>query len=100
MNLRRSEMIVPAHDAAAAGRLAEVKPDVVVLDLEYSVPPKAKDAARAGLPALIRKAGESGAEVFVRVDRDTRWADARAAVHRGLNGIVFPGPDEPVEVSE
>jgi len=100
MNLRRSWMIVPAHDAAAADRVAAVKPDVAVLDLEYSVPPKAKGLARAGLPALIRKAGESDAEVFVRVDRDTRWADVRAAVHRGLKGIVFPGPDEPGEVGE
>jgi citrate lyase subunit beta/citryl-CoA lyase len=100
MNPRRSWMIVPAHDTAAAARVAEVKPDVAVLDLEYSVPPKAKDSARSGLAALIRKAGESEAEVFVRVERETRWADVRAAVHRGLKGIVFPGPDEPEEVSE
>src|SRR5262249_35969106 len=67
---------------------------------EYSVPPKAKDSARAALAELIRKAGEGDAEVFVRVDRDTRWADVRAAVHRGLKGIVLPGPEEPQEVSE
>ena len=100
MNPRRSWMIVPAHDAAAAARVAEFKPDVAVLDLEYSVPPKAKEAARSGLAALIRKVGESEAEVFVRVDRETRWADVRAAVHRGIKGIVFPGPEEPEEVSE
>lgn len=100
MNPRRSWMIVPAHDAAAAARVADVKPDVTVLDLEYSVPPKSRDFARSGLAALIRKAGEAGAEVFVRVDRDTRWADVRAAVHRGLKGIVFPGPEEPQEVGE
>src|SRR5262245_34886075 len=100
MGPRRSWMIVPAHDAAAAARVADVKPDVAVLDLEYSVPPKSKALARSGLAALIRKAGEGGAEIFVRVDRDTRWADVRAAVHRGLAGIVFPGPEDPQEVSE
>lgn len=95
LNNRRSWMIVPAHDAAALARCAELKPDVVVLDLEYTVPPKAKVAAREGLAAAIKTLGDSQLEVFVRVDRDTRWADVRAAMHRGIKGIVFPGPDAP-----
>jgi citrate lyase subunit beta/citryl-CoA lyase len=93
-------MILPAHDSAAVARCQEFKPDVAVLDLEYSVPPKAKEAAREGLAALVRKIGESDTEVFVRIDRETRWADARAAMHRGIKGIVFPGPEEPEEVTE
>jgi len=100
MNNRRSWMIVSAHDPAALTRYEEFKPDVVVLDLEYSVPPKSKEVARAGLGALIKKIGESPVDTFVRVDRDTRWADVRAAVHRGISGIIFPGPDEPEEVAE
>ena len=100
MNHRRSWMIVPAHDPAAVMRCAEFKPDVVVLDLEYSVPPKAKEAARSGLAALIKKIGDSQVETFVRIDRDTRWADVRAAMHRGITGIIFPGPDAPEEVAE
>jgi citrate lyase subunit beta/citryl-CoA lyase len=93
-------MVVPAHDPEAVARLLESRPDVAVLDLEYSVPPKSKDSARAGLAALLRTVAQDGAEVFVRIDRDTRWADVRAAVHRGITGIVFPGPEEPGEVSE
>jgi citrate lyase subunit beta/citryl-CoA lyase len=93
-------MILAAHDPAAVARCREFKPDVAVLDLEYSVPPKAKEAAREGLAALVRKIGESDTEVFVRIDRETRWADARAAMHRGIKGIVFPGPEEPEEVTE
>jgi citrate lyase subunit beta / citryl-CoA lyase len=97
---RRSWMILPAHDPAQALRYQEFKPDVMVLDLEYSVPPKSKGVARSGLGALINKVGDSQAKVFVRIDRDMRWADARAAVHRGITGIVFPGPEEPEEVAE
>src|SRR5688572_6824702 len=100
MNPRRSWMVVAAHDADAEARCKEFKPDVVVLDLEYTVPPKHKERARSALAALVRKLGASEAEVFVRVDRDTRWADVRAAVHRGVKGIVFPGPEAPEEVSE
>ena len=100
MNTRRSWMVVPAHDAAAVARHAEFKADVVVLDLEYSVPPKAKESARAGMDALVKKLGDSQIEVFVCIDRDTRWADVRAAIHRGIKGIVFPGPDSPEEIVE
>ena len=100
MNPRRSWLIVPAHDADAEARCRECKPDVAVLDLEYTVPPKHKELARSNLAALVRKLGAGDAEVFVRVDRETRWADVRAAVHRGIKGIVLPGPEEPDEVSE
>ncbi len=99
-NNRRSWMIVSAHDAAALARCADIKPDVVVLDLEYTVPPKAKAAAREGLTAVIQKLADSQVEVFVRIDRDTRWADVRAAVTRGIRGIVFPGADSTDEVAE
>ena len=98
MKPRRSWMILPAHDPAAVARHAEFEPDVAVLDLEYSVPPKAKEAARADLRELLGKLGE--AEAFVRIDRETRWADVRAAVYPGIRGIVFPGPEEPGEVAE
>jgi citrate lyase subunit beta/citryl-CoA lyase len=93
-------MILPAHDSAQVMRYQEFKPDVAVLDLEYSVPPKAKEAARSGLGTLVKKIGDAQTEVFVRIDRETRWADVRAAIHRGIKGIVFPGPEEPAEVVE
>lgn len=93
-------MILPAHEPAEVMRHPEFAPDVAVLDLEYSVPPKAKEAARADLRALVRKAGESRTEAFVRIDRDTRWADVRAAVYPGIRGIVFPGAEEPEEIAE
>ncbi len=99
-NNRRSWMIVPAHDSAAVTRCAQFKPDVMVLDLEYSVPPKAKAFAREGLGAHIKKIGDSQSQIFVRIERETRWADVSAAMHRGVTGIIFPGPDAPDEVAE
>lgn len=77
MNPRRSWLILPAHDPVEAMRHQEYKPDVAVLDLEYSVPPKAKEVARSELGTLIRKIGDSEALAFVRIDRETRWADVR-----------------------
>ena len=100
MNLRRSWMILPAHKPEEAMRFQEFKPDVAVLDLEYSVPPKAKEATRNSLEKLVREVAKTGTETFVRVDRETRWADVRAAMYRGIKGIVLPSPEEPQEVAE
>jgi citrate lyase subunit beta/citryl-CoA lyase len=100
MNTRRSWMILPANDPTAVLRCQQFKPDVVVLDLEYSVPPRAKELARSNLTTLIKSISEGASQVFVRIDRDTRWADVGAAVQRGIKGIVFPGPEEPGEVVE
>jgi citrate lyase beta subunit len=100
MNARRSWLIVPAHDTAAIDRHPSFEPDVVVLDLEYTVPPKRKEAARAGLAALVKKIADTQRVVFVRIERETRWADARAAVARGLKGILFPGPESAEEVAD
>jgi len=93
-------MIVPAHDPEAIARCEAADPDVVVLDLEYTVPPKHKEAARAGLAKLVKALGDKQRQVFVRIDRDARWADVRAGVARGIRGIVYAGPESAAEVSE
>ena len=100
MNPRRSWMILPAHKSDEVMRYRDFGPDVAVLDLEYSVPPKHKEAARASLEQLVREVGQSKTEAFVRVDRETRWADIRAAMYRGIKGIIVPGPEEPEELVE
>ena len=100
MNPRRSWMVVPAHDAEAGAQIATDAPDVTVLDLEYGVAPRHKDAARSVVGERVRRLADSQAQVFVRIDRDARWADAKAAVTRGIGGIVFPGPDSAAEVED
>lgn len=100
MSQRRSWLIVPAHDPEAIGRCEAADPDVVVLDLEYTVPPKHKDSARAGLARQVMALADRQREVFVRIDRDTRWADVRSAVARGIAGIVYPGAQSAEEVRE
>jgi citrate lyase subunit beta/citryl-CoA lyase len=100
MKPRRSWLIVPAHDAQAAANCVQHAPDVVVLDLEYTVPPRHKETARTSLATLAPKIADTQATVFVRIARKTRWTDVRAAVHRGIKGIIFPGADSAEEVAE
>ena len=100
MPRRRSWLVTPANDLEAMKRSLACAADVVVIDLEYSVAPKAKVTARSGLQNLVRELGPATCELFVRIDRDARWADARASVVRGVKGIVFPGPENAGEVVE
>jgi citrate lyase subunit beta/citryl-CoA lyase len=100
MKARRSWLIVPAQQPEKRIAADEAAPDVTVLDLEYSVPPRLKDETRANLKAAVRALGENHGELFVRIERATRWADVAAAITRGVSGIVFPGPETAEEVRE
>jgi citrate lyase subunit beta/citryl-CoA lyase len=99
-NSRRSWLIVPADHDDVVAYVDPHRADVTVLDLEYTVAPKNKDRARAGVSEQIAKLAAAGHEVFVRVDCTTRWADVRAAVSRGLRGIVLPSPDDASDIAE
>ena len=97
---RRSWLIVPADHGDVVAYAELYLADVTVLDLEYTVPPKNKDRARVGVAGQITKLAATGVEVFVRVDLATRWADVRAAICRGLTGIVLPSPDDAADIVE
>lgn len=98
--LRRSWLIVPADHDDVVAYAGQHGADVVVLDLEYSVAPKNKDHARAGITEQIAQLAAVGVEVFVRVDLATRWADVRSTISRGLTGIVLPSPDDAADIAE
>jgi len=100
MSERRSWLIVPAHAPDVVGRCEATDPDVIVLDLEYTVAPKHKTAARAALAPLVKTLADKQRTVFVRIDRASRWADVRACVGRGIAGIVYPGAESAEEVAE
>lgn len=97
---RRSWLVVPSYPSAPVLEIQQYGADVVVLDLEYSVSPKNKEQARLGLSAQIAELSRTVSDIFVRVAVETRWADVRAAVSRGLRGIVLPSPDEPADIVE
>jgi citrate lyase subunit beta/citryl-CoA lyase len=74
--------------------------DAIVLDLEDSVPPREKPAARELVQPSIGLAGKGGADVLVRINKafELAVADLDAAIRPGLAGIVFPKVESPVEV--
>jgi citrate lyase subunit beta/citryl-CoA lyase len=98
--VRRSWLIVPAHNAQALPEAANSKADVVVLDLQDTVHESRKHEARANVHGAIDMMRDTGAEVFVRSDIDLMYADLDASVWRGLSGVVLPGATSVDQVHE
>jgi citrate lyase subunit beta/citryl-CoA lyase len=66
---------------------------VICLDLEDSVPPAEKQAAREGVRASIESLKAAGKSVHVRVNHletGLTKADLEAAIGGGLDGLLFP----------
>ena len=95
--LRRSLLYVPAINARALEKAAELPADVVIVDLEDSVGAEAKDQARAAAVAAIRR-GFPGKTVALRVNGlETPWgqADLKAAVQAQPHVVVVPKVSTP-----
>ena len=83
-----------AKQGAAASRITGAGADAVVLDLEDSVKPADRPAARRWINDLLSDGLGEGQRVFVRVnaldaaaDLD---ADLQAVMHAGIEGLVLP----------
>jgi citrate lyase subunit beta/citryl-CoA lyase len=88
-------LFAPANRPDLVSKLPRSQPDAVVLDLEDSVPPDAKDdaraMARAGAAALLTQPAPPA--VLVRVNPvGSPWfaADVVEALEPGLAGVVVP----------
>jgi citrate lyase subunit beta/citryl-CoA lyase len=98
--LRRSLLFAPAVNARAMDKARTLACDAVILDLEDSVAPEAKDQAREAAAAAVRQ-GFPGKTVALRVNGlDTVWgqADIKMAASVRPDVVVLPkvaGP-EPV----
>ncbi|PKQ08525.1 MAG: CoA ester lyase [Alphaproteobacteria bacterium HGW-Alphaproteobacteria-10] len=87
----RSLLYVPADQPRFVARAHERGADALILDLEDSVAPDAKPAARAALAQSVASAGQSGCPVFVRVNSDAALAeDATMAAQAGAFGLYLP----------
>ena len=77
---RRSVLYLPGSNARALEKARTLPCDAVVLDLEDSVAPDAKDAAREQVLAALGSGGFGRREVVVRCNGlDTPWGEADLA---------------------
>ncbi len=98
---RRSMLFMPASNARAVEKARTLPIDGVILDLEDSIAPDGKDAARDAAVAAVKAGGFGHREVFMRVNGiDTPWHvdDITAAAHAGPDGIVVPKVSTPQQI--
>lgn len=101
----RSLMFVPATGEKFVAKAHTRGADVIILDLEDSIPLRQKPAARAALPAAAATVGQAGAEVAVRINRPLDYAvlDIAAAVMPAVGTLMLPkvmGPEHVRLLSE
>jgi citrate lyase subunit beta / citryl-CoA lyase len=100
MNIRprRSVLYMPGSNARAIEKARTLPADAVILDLEDSVAPDAKDEARKQVCAAVEAGGFGRREVVIRVNApDTTWAEAdlTAAVRAAPDAILIPKVSDP-----
>jgi citrate lyase subunit beta/citryl-CoA lyase len=97
---RRSVLYVPADKPRAIAKARTLPADAVIFDLEDSVAPEAKGAAREALREAL--AEPLPCEVAVRINGlDTEWAteDMLTAIAVGAGAVLVPKVDGPGAVS-
>ena len=88
----RSLLFVPATAERFVAKAHTRGADVIILDLEDSIPPAEKAAARAALPAAAAQIHGAGNEVAVRINRALELAipDIAAAVMPQVTALMLP----------
>lgn len=90
---RRSVLYMPGSNARALEKAKTLPVDGVILDLEDSVAPDGKEAARRQVTEAVKAGGFGVRELFIRVNGvDTPWHadDLAAAAHAAPDAILVP----------
>lgn len=100
--IRRSLLALSIDDPQLGQKAFASWADAIVLDAAKRPDRDWQEDLKARMPAAIHAAARGGAEVFVRIHRDTVLAELDATIFTGLAGVVLKGatgPDDLVTVS-
>ena len=95
---RRSALYMPGSNAKALAKASTLPADALILDLEDSVAPDQKIAAREQVVRAVRAGGFGGREVVIRINGPhTPWGedDLAAAAAAKPDAILLPKVDGP-----
>jgi len=99
---RRSILYVPGSNSRAIEKARSLPTDGLILDLEDSVAPEAKETARRQVAEILGSADFGPREIIVRVNGlDTPWgaADVGAIANSRADAILFPKINQPKDVA-
>ena len=104
-NSWRSLLFIPAVAEHFVAKAHTRGADVIILDLEDSIPPSEKEAARAALPGAAKTIAAHGQEICVRINRPLELAvpDVAAAIMPEVSTLMLPkvmGPEHITLLSE
>jgi citrate lyase subunit beta/citryl-CoA lyase len=94
---------MPGANQRALDRARDIPADALILDLEDSVAPEAKEEARGRVVAAVRAGDYGRRELVIRVNGpDTPWGrdDLAAAVAVGPDAILVPKVSSAAEVTQ
>ncbi len=102
---RRSMLYMPGSNPRALEKARSLPADSLILDLEDSVSPDAKQLAREQVVAAVEAGGYGHREIIVRINAlDTSWADADiraiAAAEVAPDGLLVPKVSTAAQVRE
>ena len=95
---RRSLLYMPGSNTRALEKAKTLAADGIILDLEDSVAPDAKEMARTQVAEAVKAGGFGAREVFIRINGvDTPWHadDLSAAAHAAPDAILVPKVSSP-----
>ena len=98
---RRSVLYMPGPNERALDKAKTIPADSLILDLEDSVAPEAKDAARASVCAAVKAGGYGRRELVIRPNAiETAWGmdDLRAAASVAPDAILVPKVAQPGDI--
>ena len=98
---RRSVLYMPGANDRALEKARSLPADALILDLEDSVAPDAKLAARDKVIAAVKSGGYGAREIVIRVNAlDTPWGadDLKAAASVKADAILVPKVSRPGDV--
>ncbi len=99
----RTLLYVPGNKASMIQKAPRYGADVLVLDLEDSVPPSEKAAARSTVAGILTAGELNGTGVMVRINglhTPECAEDLRAVVVKGVIGLRIPKVESPEEIRE
>ncbi len=98
---RRSVLFMPGSNARALAKARALPADALILDLEESVAPDAKELARRQVAAAVQQGGYGHRELVVRINAlATRWGrdDVAAIAACAADAVLVPKVESRDEV--
>jgi citrate lyase subunit beta/citryl-CoA lyase len=96
----RSMIIVPVNVAKYVAKAHTRGADAIILDLEDSITPPEKAAARLLVADAAKQAGAAGADILVRINRPLELAvrDIEAVVSADIMALMLPKVDSEAHI--